>query len=66
MYFIVNMIAALFGIIAYIWVSKKYQYRQRDEPDNVYHYVEEYYSKAQDEPNYDYDDYNNLNVQIIG
>ena len=65
-YFLVNMVAALFGIIAYIWVSRKYQYRQRDEPDNVYRYVEEYYSKAQDEPNYDYDDYDNLNVHTIG
>ena len=65
-YFLVNIIAALFGIIAYIWVSRKYQHRQRDEPDNVYRYVEEYYSKAQDEPNYDYDDYDNLNVHTIG
>ena len=65
-YFLINMIAALFGIIAYIWVSRKYQHRQRDEPDNVYRYVDEYYSKAQDEPNYDYDDYDNLNVHTIG
>ena len=65
-YFLINMITALFGIIAYIWVARKYQYRQRDEPDNVYRYVEEYYSKAQDEPNYDYDDYDNLNVHTIG
>ena len=65
-YFLINMIAALFGIIAYIWVSRKYQYRQRDEPDNVYRYAEEYYSKAQDESNYDYDDYDNLNVHTIG
>ena len=65
-YFLMNMIAALFGIIAYIWVSRKYRYRQRDEPDNIYRYVEEYYSKAQDEPDYDCDDYNNLNVHTIG
>ena len=65
-YFLINIIVALFGIIAYIWVSRKYQYRQRDEPDNVYRYAEEYYSKAQDEPNYDYDDYDNLNVHTIG
>ena len=61
-YFLVNMIAALVGIIVYIWVARRYQYRQRDEPDNVYRYVEEYYSKAQDKPDFDYDDYDNLNV----
>ena len=65
-YFLINMIAALVGIIVYIWVARKYQYRQRDEPDNVYRYVEEYYSKAQDEPDFDYDDYDNLNVHTIG
>ena len=65
-YFLVNMIVALFGIIVYIWVARNYHYRQRDEPDNVYRYVEEYYSKAQDEPDFDYDDYDNLNVHTIG
>ena len=50
MYFLVNMIAALFEIIAYIWVSRKYQYRQRDEPDNIYRYVDEYYLKLRMNP----------------
>ena len=61
-YYLVNMVVALFGMVAYIWIARKYQNRQRDEPDNIYQYAEEYYEKAQDEPNYDYDDYDNLNV----
>ena len=60
-----NMVVAIFGIAIYIWVARKYQNRQRDEPDNVYRYAEEYYAKAQDEPNYDYDNYDNLNVHTI-
>ena len=64
-YFLVNMVVALFGIVVYIWVARKYKNRQRDEPDNVYRYAEEYYAKAEDEPNYDYDDYDNLNVHTI-
>ena len=28
---------------------------------NIYSCAEEYYANAQDEPNYDYDDYDNLN-----
>ena len=61
-YYLVNMVVAIFGVIAYIWIARKYQNRQRDEPDNIYRYAEEYYEKVQDEPNYDYDDYDNLNV----
>ena len=64
-YYLVNMVVAFLGMIAFIWVAKKYQNRQRDELDNIYRYAEEYYEKAQDEPNYDYDDYDNLNVHTI-
>ena len=51
--------------IAFAIVAKGYEYRQRDEPDNIYRYAEEYYDNTQDEPNYDYDDYYNLNVETI-
>ena len=61
-YYLVNMVVAFLGMIAYIWIARKYRNRQRDEPDDIYRYAEEYYEKAQDEPNYDYDDYDNLNV----
>ena len=64
-YNLVCMIVAFFGMTGYIWIAKQYQNRQRDEPDNIYRYAEEYYEKAQDEPNYDYDDYDNLNVHTI-
>ena len=55
----------LIGIIAYVITARKYQYRERDEPDNIYRYAEEYYANTQDESNYDYDDYDNLNVETI-
>ena len=64
-YYLINVVVALTGIIAFVLVARKYQYRQRDEPDNIYRYAEEYYANAQDEPNYDYDDYDNLNVETI-
>ena len=64
-YYIINIVIALVGIIAFIYVARKYQYRKRDEPDNIYRYAEEYYAKAEDEPNYDYDDYDNLNCETI-
>ena len=64
-YYLINIVIALTGIIAFIFVARKYQYRQRDEPDNIYRYAEEYYANSQHEPNYDYDDYDNLNVETI-
>ena len=65
-YYFINIVIALIGLIAFVLVARKYQYRQRDEPDNIYRYAEEYYANAQDEPNYDYDnDDDNLNVETI-
>ena len=64
-YYLINIVVALVGIVAFIIVSRRYQYRQRDEPDNIYRYAEEYYANTQDEPNYDYDDYDNLNCETI-
>ena len=65
-YYLINMIVALIGIVAYTWAATKYQNRQRDEPDNIYRYAEEYYDKIQDEPNSDDEDYDNLSVHTIG
>ena len=64
-YYLINAIIALIGIVAYTCFARKYQYRVRDEPDNIYRYAEEYYANARDEPNYDYDDYDNLDVHTI-
>ena len=64
-YYLINAIIALIGIVAYTCVARQYQYRVRDEPDNIYRYAEEYYANTRDEPNYDYDDYDNFDVHTI-
>ena len=66
-YYLINVVILLIGTIAFIIVARKYQYRQRDEPDNIYRYAEEHrdYANAQEEPNYDYNDYDNLNIESI-
>ena len=45
-YYLVNVLIALIGLLAYTWVARRYQYRQRDEPDNIYRYAEEYYDRV--------------------
>ena len=65
-YYLISIVIALIGLIAFILVARKYQYRERDEPDNIYRYAEEYYANAQDETSYGYDNNNdNLNVETI-
>ena len=67
-YYLVNILVGLIGLVAYTWVARRYQYRQRDEPDNIYRYAEEYYDRDQDEleSSYDYSsDYSNLDVHTI-
>jgi peptide/histidine transporter 3/4 len=64
-YYLLNIVILLIGIIAFTIVARRYQYRQRDEPDNIFRYTEEYYANARDEPNYDYDDYDNLDVETV-
>ena len=48
-YYLVNILVAVIGLVAYTWVSRQYQYRQRDEPDNIYRYAEEYYDRVDNE-----------------
>ena len=68
-YYLINILVALSGLVAYICVARRYQYRQRDEPDNVYRYAEDYYDRAIDERpenSYDYsNDIDNLNVHTV-
>ena len=65
-YYLINAIIALIGIVAYTCVARQYQYRERDEPDNIYRYAEEYYANAQDDSDCEYDnDHDNLNVHTI-
>ena len=68
-YYLINVLIALIGLIAYTWVARKYKYRQRDEPDNIYRYAEEYYDRTLNEhirDSYDYDNDNDrLNVYTV-
>ena len=58
-YYLINTVILLIGLVAFIIVAWRYEYRERDEPDNIYRYAEEYYANVQDEPNSDYDDLDN-------
>ena len=65
-YYLINVLVALIGLLAYTWVARRYQYRQRDEPDNIYRYAEEYYDRAEDESSDGYSEYNeHSDVHII-
>ena len=52
-YFLINIVFSLVGIITYICAARKYHYRQRDEPDNIYRYAEEYYDKSDSEADHE-------------
>ena len=68
-YYLINVVIALTGLVAYTCVARRYQYRQRDEPDNTYRYAEDYYDRDRDDSyqsSYDYsNDHDNLNVHSI-
>ncbi len=44
-YFLVNIVISVVGVVAFIVAAKRYQYRQRDEICNVRKYIEEVYEK---------------------
>ena len=50
-YYIVNIIMGVIFFVIFVFVAKKYKYRERDEPSNERRYAEEYYSKLVDESN---------------
>ena len=54
-YYLVNIVIGLIAVLMYMWVTKKYKYRERDEICEVHRYAEEYYSNPQQEQYYDYD-----------
>ena len=68
-YYLVNVVIALTGLVAYTCVARRYQYRQRDEPDNIYRYAEDYYDRDKDDnyqSSYDYsNDHDSLNVHTV-
>lgn len=45
-YYSINVIVGILGTVVYTVVARRYQYRQRDEPDHTYRYAEEYYDKS--------------------
>ena len=67
-YYFINILVALIGLVVYTCISRRYQYRQRDEPDNTYRYAEEYYDRDENEfeSSYDYsNDHDHLNVHSL-
>ena len=44
-YYLVNIAIAVVGFAVFLYVAKSYKYRQRDEPDYIFRYAEEYYNK---------------------
>ena len=48
----VNIVIGLIAVLTYMWVAKKYKYRERDEICEVHRYAEEYYSNPQQEQYY--------------
>ena len=60
-YYLIIILISIFGLILFAWMSKKYQYRQRDEPDKIYQYAEEYYkNRDESDGGSEYDIFNTL------
>ena len=47
-FYLVNFLIAVITFFVYVWVSRRYRYRVRDERSNEYRYAEEYYSTQQE------------------
>ena len=45
-YFLVNIVISVVGVVVFIRYARRYQYRQRDEFCNIRKYIEDYYEKA--------------------
>ena len=44
-YFLVNIVISVIGVVAFIVTARRYQYRQRDEFCNIRQYIEDFYEK---------------------
>ena len=53
-YYIMTVVVGVVGLAVYVYVARKYKLRERDEPCHVNRFVENYYSKIQEEENYNY------------
>ena len=62
-YFLVNTLIALISLIVFVIVARRYWKRERDQPDNIYRYAEDYYDNDQGESCNVYYNYNNLIVE---
>ena len=47
--YILTIVVGVVGLAVYVYVARKYKLRERDEPCHVRRFVEEYYSKMQEE-----------------
>ena len=47
-YYLMNIGLGVVSLLLYIFVARRYKFRERDEPCNVRRYVEDYYSKEED------------------
>ena len=54
-YYLISMIVGISAFFLYVHVARKYKYRVRDEPSKERQYAEEYYSKPQEDDDYDSD-----------
>ena len=59
-YFLVNTLVAFIGLIVFVIVARRYKKRERDEPDNIYRYAEEYYDNDQGESYNEYYNYDSI------
>ena len=50
----ITIAVGIVGLAVYVYVARKYKLRERDEPCHVRCFVDDYYSKMQEEENYDY------------
>ena len=53
-YYMMTIVVGVVGLAVYVYAARKYKLRERDEPCHVRRFVEDYYSKIQQEENYDY------------
>jgi peptide/histidine transporter 3/4 len=51
-YYLLNIVIGALALLVYVWVSRGYSYRERDEPSHVRRYAEDYYSNLQDTYSY--------------
>ena len=44
-YFLVNIVISIVGVVAFMVIARRYQYRQRDDFCNIRKYIEDFYEK---------------------